>query len=234
MVLSSKWRTLSHDLIELGGYVLQRSIGFASNSMIALYESTFDQSYVTSGSTQVYEGHDHGANGGGPFARGCVYSEDGGTSPLFEATIAKGATNVFQYAIGGGAYYVSPGMNGSALEGWILYNALDSDFEIIITENNKGRVNLARSKKRSYAGISEYRTTLKQTSSTSPESTNLQWAPILCPFFPDEKNNGPFLRFRPANDQTESTLEIYSIQLVESRSVSMVQQYDQIWQGGKP
>ena len=227
MGIISQWISLKHQLSEIGKPIFDIAFQNAFKSLSALYETTFDKAHWSlSVSDQHYSGHDHDEESGASFTRGLCYSEDTGEERIFDKDFAT-ITNRWNIITAGltpfrfgalGEYFPSPKLNGTALSGKMLYEAVDGDFKLEV-----GTVrNITSISKQGYRVLDPlyyrgrkllYEMTLEQTSDSTTEEVSLRWVDFDIPFFPGEWMLGPMMLV--SSTKENSRLRIFNITIVE-------------------
>jgi hypothetical protein len=144
MAIDKTVEVLDAEIIEREDPIKEGWIQKAYKMASALYEGLFDAT-APGDSSQAWSGHDH-AQSGGPIARGCAWSEDGGNdAPLFtyEPTVAKSQARIdslsgFSKTAGMARYYGSPLFEPyiAKLKGRLCYTAINSKFTLYFVETN--------------------------------------------------------------------------------------------------
>ena len=219
MAITALFQKLAFDAVEVGDKILETWALRAFQAANALYEAMSDDAAVgKSGGSQLWEGHDHGPGGGPAMQRGCLYSIDGGSLPLFTldltAKTPQDLTFDHWYETPGffgemGRYFVSPRVSGP-LELWLCYDCVGSDVKVTPREA---------------AAV----LTTNQFSSTSPQSYDLpsstddeetetyQWIKMQMPCFPSEKNGLQIT----CESQEDSIFQVYSVVIAEVEGVTV-------------
>lgn len=141
MTISRVVQPLDSQFVRHENNITERWLKESMGNLNSLYESLFDTKAPLA-SIQGWSGHDH-LQSGGPITRGCAWSEDGGSVPLYtySPTASKQFGIIDTFGItkqGGGTarFYGSPLFDPlrSKLGGWLCYSASSSEFRVSFLE----------------------------------------------------------------------------------------------------
>lgn len=218
MTISRIVQPLDSQLVRHETNITERWMKESMGNLNSLYESLFDTKAPLSG-IQTWSGHDH-IQSGGPITRGCAWSEDGGSVPLYtySPTASKQLGTIDSFNItkqGGGTarFYGSPLFDpqNSKLGGWLCYSASSSTFRVSFLEVGV-----------TYTNNPASRNFLDLEADETGDAAQVRWVELPdIPLSPGVWNR---LEMYAENDTYDSTsppvLKIYGIYTTEAQHVT--------------